>query len=168
MPRFNSDFSAYIMPMSQMITKGAAYSYRDDPRVPDFKDDKPVIVFDGHCVLCSRFAGFIIRHDPAKKLRLLPAQSELGEALYAHYGLKPDDYDTNLLIANGRLRVKADGSMAIMSYLGWPWKMINIGRLLPRPVTDGLYGIIAGNRIKWFGRRKVCFMPPLDAAERFL
>ncbi|WP_294767065.1 hypothetical protein [uncultured Rhodoferax sp.] len=31
----------------------AAYSYRSDARVPPFADDKPIIVFDGHCVLCS-------------------------------------------------------------------------------------------------------------------
>jgi len=149
--------------MSQM-----AYSYRGDPGVPDFKDDKPIIVFDGQCVLCSGFAEFIIRHDKEKCLRLLAAQSDLGEALYAHYGLKPDDYDTNLLIAGGQLRVKSDGSMAILSYLGWPWKLINIGRFLPRPLADWLYGIIARNRLTWFGPRETCYLPPAGAKDRFL
>ena len=96
----------------------AAYSYRDNPAVPEFKDDKPIIVFDGHCVLCSGFANFVIRHDTSQKLRLLAAQSELGEALYAHFGLKPDDYSTNLLIEKGRVRVKSDGTMAMFAYLG--------------------------------------------------
>ncbi len=145
-----------------------AYSYRDDPRVPDFKDDKPIIVFDGHCNLCSGFANFIIRHDHKTRLRLLAAQSELGEALYAHYGLKPDDYATNLLIENGRLRVKADGSMAMFTYLGWPWKALNIGRILPHVLADGLYNLIARNRLKWFGRRELCYLPQPSAQERFL
>ncbi len=29
------------------------YSWRQDSAVPAFADDRPVIVFDGHCVLCS-------------------------------------------------------------------------------------------------------------------
>jgi len=145
-----------------------AYSYRSDPAVPEFKDDKPIIVFDGHCVLCSGFANFIIRHDKKKTLRLLAAQSELGEALYNHYGLKPDDYETNLLIENGYIRVKSDGTMGMLSYLGWPWKLINIGRILPRPIRDRLYSFIAHNRIKWFGRKDICYIAPPDARERFL
>lgn len=37
------------------------YSYRGDPAVPPFPDDRPIIIFDGKCVLCSRFAQFIMR-----------------------------------------------------------------------------------------------------------
>jgi len=145
-----------------------SYSYRDDPTVPDFKDDKPIIVFDGYCVLCSGFANFILRHDKQKSLRLMAAQSELGEALYAHFELKPDDYSTNLLIENGQVRTKADGTMAMFAYLGWPWKALNIGRILPGPVADGLYSIIACNRLKWFGRKDQCYLPPIGEKDRFL
>lgn len=31
----------------------APRSYRADPDVPAFADDRPVIVFDGHCAFCS-------------------------------------------------------------------------------------------------------------------
>jgi len=146
----------------------AAYSYRDDPSVPDFQDDKPIIVFDGHCVLCSGFANFVIRHDTSQQLRLLAAQSELGEALYAYFGLKPDDYSTNLLIEKGQVRVKSDGTMAMFAYLGWPWKALNIGRILPRAAADFVYNIIARNRIKWFGRQEQCYLPSAEDKNRFL
>ena len=144
------------------------YSYRTDPAVPEFPDDKPVVVFDGYCALCSNFANFITRHDREKALRLLPAQSELGEALYAHYGLKPDDYETNLLIEDGLVRTKSDGSLAMFSYLGWPWKLMSVGRILPRPFRDWVYGSIARNRLNWFGRREICYLPRPEDADRFL
>lgn len=144
------------------------YSYRHDHSVPEFRDDKPIIVFDGHCVLCSAFANFVIKHDTQRKLRLLAAQTELGEALYRHYGLKPDDYSTNLLIENGVARVKSDGTMAMFAYLGWPWKIITIGRVLPLFLRDRIYSFIARNRFNWFGRNDVCYMAPPDARERFL
>jgi hypothetical protein len=37
----------------------APFSYRSDPAVPSFPDDRPIIIFYGHCVLCSRFARFL-------------------------------------------------------------------------------------------------------------
>lgn len=146
----------------------APYSYRDDPNVPMFKDDKPIIVFDGHCVLCSRWANIVLRYDTHKRLRLLAAQSPLGEALYGHYGLKSNDYDTNLLIQNGCVRVKSDGSIAMCETIGGLWRSASILRLIPRPLRDWVYGAIAKRRIRWFGAREVCYMLPKDALDRFL
>jgi predicted DCC family thiol-disulfide oxidoreductase YuxK len=67
------------------------FSYRDDPAVPDFPDDRPIIIFDGHCGLCSNWAQFVMRHDPKKRFKLLAAQSPLGQILYEHYELDPID-----------------------------------------------------------------------------
>ena len=58
------------------------FSYRSDPAVPKFPDDRPIIVFDGHCAMCSNWARFVLRHDANGVYRLLPAQSSLGRALY--------------------------------------------------------------------------------------
>lgn len=144
------------------------YSYRADEAVPDFADDKAVIVFDGHCVLCSHWANFVLRHDGRKHFRLLAAQSPLGEALYAHYGLKSGDYNTNLLIENGLCRVKSDGTLAMFAGLGFPWSLSAVFRIIPPPLRDYLYSIIARNRLSWFGQKDVCYRPPPDAADRFL
>ena len=62
-----------------------AFSYRDDPAVPAFPDDRPLIVFDGVCVLCSASARFVLRHDEAGRFRLTAAQSSVGQALYRHH-----------------------------------------------------------------------------------
>ena len=67
------------------------YSYRADPAVPAFDDSRPLYVFDGECVLCSRGAAWLMRHDPAGRVRFTSAQGALGRALYAHYGLPVDD-----------------------------------------------------------------------------
>jgi hypothetical protein len=34
-----------------------AYSYRDDPAVPDFPDDRALVVFDSECAICPLPAG---------------------------------------------------------------------------------------------------------------
>lgn len=146
----------------------ADHSYLTDPDVPLFPDDRPIMVFDGYCGLCSGFIDFIFRHDKKGELRFLPAQSDLGEALYAHYGLKTGDYDTVLLIMDGRLYVKMDASLRIIGLMGWPWKAIEIGRLLPKFVANPLYDLIARNRISWFGAREICRLPSPQEKGRFL
>ena len=145
-----------------------AYSYREDPSVPPFPDDRPIIVFDGHCALCSGWARFVLRHDRKGRYRLLPAQTPLGHALYAHYGLDPVDYETNLLLEDGRLHVKSEGTIRMFEGLGPPWSLLAVGRVLPLGWRDALYGVMARNRLKWFGRREVCYLAEPGQAERFL
>ena len=145
-----------------------AYSYRGDPSVPDFPDDRPIIIFDGYCALCSGWARIVLRHDRAGRFRLLTAQSPLGRALYVHYGLHPDDYETNILIADGRAWFKSEGSIRMAEGLGGPWRLTGVFRVLPASVRDRLYEIVARNRLRLFGRRATCYAPDRQFADRFL
>ena len=118
------------------------YSYRRDPAVPAFPDDRPVIIFDGICLMCSGFVQFILRHDRKRSFRLMAAQTPTGTALYRHFGLDPVSYETNILIENGCARFKSDGSIRIFERLGFPWSMAVVLRILPGPVRDWLYAEI--------------------------
>lgn len=144
------------------------FSYRTDPAVPPFPDDQPIVIFDGKCVLCSGFARLILRADRARRFRLLAAQAPIGTALYRHYGLDPVDFETNILLENGRAWFKSEASIRIFERLALPWPLMAIGRLLPLPIRDRLYEIIARNRLRWFGARATCYLPnPVDA-DRFV
>jgi predicted DCC family thiol-disulfide oxidoreductase YuxK len=145
-----------------------ASSYRNDPAVPAFPDDRPILIFDGNCVLCSSFAQFLLRHDKAHRFRLMAAQTALGVALYRHFGLAPTDYETNILIEDGCAWLKSEGSIRVFERLGWPWSLMAVGRLLPRAARDWLYEIVARNRLRWFGIRASCFQPDPSQADRFL
>jgi predicted DCC family thiol-disulfide oxidoreductase YuxK len=144
------------------------YGYRDDPAVPKFADDRPVIIFDGHCVLCSRSAQFVLRHDGRGVHRLLAAQTPLGHALYVHYGLDPRDYESMILIADGVAWLKSEAVIRIAEGLGLPWSLAAIARVLPRAWRDRLYGSLARNRFRVFGRRDTCYLPDPRDADRFL
>jgi len=136
--------------------------------VPSFPDDHPIIVFDGYCALCSGWAQFVLRHDSAGKYRLLPAQSPLGRAIYVHYGLHPDDYETNILIENGVAWFKSEGSIRMAEGLGFPWSLAAAFRILPVGWRDRLYAFIARNRLKFFGKRESCYRPDAQDRHRFL
>jgi predicted DCC family thiol-disulfide oxidoreductase YuxK len=144
------------------------FSYRSDPSVPAFADDRPVIIFDGHCVLCSRFARFVLRHDHRAVFRLMAAQSPLGQALYRHYGLDPVNFETNVLLDGGRAWFKSAGSIRMFVKLGLPWTLVGLLRVVPRPLLDRLYEVVARNRFRWFGASSVCFVADPAHSDRFL
>jgi len=77
-----------------------AYSYRGDAAVPPFDDSRALFVFDGVCVVCSGGASWIMRFDRRPKVNFTSMQGALGQALYRHYGVEPDE--SYMLIAAGR------------------------------------------------------------------
>lgn len=144
------------------------YSYRNAPDAPEFPDEKPLIVFDGVCILCSGFVRFVIARDPGAMFRFASAQSPLGQALFRHYGLDTDDFETNLLIADGRAYGKLDAFTGVMVRLGGIWRVALLARLLPRLFRDWLYDRIARNRYRLFGRTDTCIVPDASWRERVL
>jgi predicted DCC family thiol-disulfide oxidoreductase YuxK len=145
-----------------------SYSYRRDPAIPAFPDDHPIIVFDGKCVMCSGFAQFIMRHDHQRRFRLMAAQSQIGTALYRHFGLDPVAYQTIILLEDGCARFKSDGAIRIFEQLGLPWRLVTVLRIIPSLVRDRCYELVARNRYRWFGMRPTCFLPDPTQADRFL
>ena len=71
------------------LTVRPDHSYRSDPSVQDFDDDGPRTVMDERCGLCARGARWIARSDRKREFQIIPAQSELGVALFRHCGLDP-------------------------------------------------------------------------------
>jgi predicted DCC family thiol-disulfide oxidoreductase YuxK len=145
-----------------------AYSYRHDEAVPDFADDRPLIVFDGECGFCSRDIDFVLRHDKNGLFRFTPAQSPLGTALMRHYGFRTPDYETSLLIKNGRAYARSAGVFEVVAGLGGLWRLCRLFYGVPRFIRDGIYDVVAGNRMKIAGRRDTCRMPTPEERGRFL
>jgi predicted DCC family thiol-disulfide oxidoreductase YuxK len=154
--------------MTSSILSRDPYSYRDDPAVPAFQDDRPIVVFDGHCAMCSRWARLVLRCDRAGRYRLLPAQTPLGRALYVHYDLDPEHYETNIVIEGGVAYTKAAGVISLADNLGFPFNLGEIFRWMPRGVADRLYDFIARNRFRVFGRNDVCMLSLPGWEGRFL
>lgn len=148
------------------ITK--PFSYRDDPSVPKFPDDRPIIIYDGNCRLCSRGVRFVLRHDRHDRFRFIAAQSPLGAALYRHYGLDPVNYETNIMLDEGSSWFRSECSIRMFQGLGFPWSLLVIARLLPLWLRDCVYNTLARNRLRWFGVRKACFLRDPDQAGKFL
>jgi predicted DCC family thiol-disulfide oxidoreductase YuxK len=124
---------------------------RDWHSVP--ADDLPdrVILFDGVCVLCSRWVAFIIARDPAARYRFVAIQTPLGRRLAARFGIDAENPQTNVVVTGGRAH--------FWTRVVW---------LLPQRPRNFLYDLIAQNRYRLFGRRATCLVPTPDVRARFM
>jgi predicted DCC family thiol-disulfide oxidoreductase YuxK len=128
----------------------------------------PVIVFDAMCVLCSANARFVLRHDRHGHFRLASMQGEAGAALYRRFGIDPADPETMIVVEDDRALRNSDAVLAVWRGLGWPWRALGVLRLVPRGLRDGIYGLVARNRYRLFGRRETCWLPTPEQRERLL
>ena len=96
------------------------------------------------------------------------AQSPLGQALFRHYGLDTEAFETNLVLIDGRAYAKLDSVADVCRRLGGRWRLLAALRLLPRPLADWLYDRIARNRYALFGRTDSCMIPPPEWRDRFI
>lgn len=128
----------------------------------------PVILFDAECVLCSANAQFVLKHDRRAHFRLASMQSEIGAQLFRAHGIDPDDPETMIVVEGTRAFRKSDAVLAIYCGLGWPWRAMGIFRLVPRALRDTVYGWVARNRYRLFGKRETCWVPPAHLRDRLL
>jgi predicted DCC family thiol-disulfide oxidoreductase YuxK len=127
------------------------------------------IIFDTDCMLCSGMVHFVLRHEKAPTIRFVGAWSATGLRLAAEHGLTPADLDeTYLVIENGQGFTRSDASLVVTRKLRAPWSWLGALRLIPRPLRDGIYTMVARRRYRWFGHKPQCFIPPPGMADRFV
>lgn len=129
---------------------------------------RDVIVFDGVCVLCSGFFKFITRFDRQRRFGFATAQSPLGQDFYRAMDLPTEEFETNLVVVNGRVYQHLDAFAAAMRALGGVWWVFGLLSYLPAPIKRPLYFVIARNRYRLFGRKDSCILPDPLLRARFL
>ena len=130
--------------------------------------DHPILLFDGVCNLCNGSIQFIIPRDPEGTLRFAPLQSEIGETVREAAGLSTDDLETVVLVDDGKAYLRSDAAIRVGEHLGGVYRLLSLGRLLPRPLRDRIYEFVADHRYDWFGRKDQCMVPDDDVSDRFI
>ena len=83
------------------------------------------------------------------------------------YGIDPDTPEANAVVHAGRVWMKSDAALTVLSGLpGWAWTRVLFA--VPRAVRDPFYDLIARNRYRLFGRTETCMVPTPEDRERFL
>lgn len=117
----------------------------------------PIVLFDGYCHLCSRTVDFILKHDTSQKFRFVALQSAEGEFLIKKLLISTVE-DSVLLWNKTGILMRSAAVFAIAAELRFPFNTLAFFKILPLPVTDFLYRIIARNRTRFWGKRELCRM----------
>ena len=129
--------------------------------------DDDVILYDGVCIFCSRWIRFVATRDVERRFRFTPIQSDYGTRLAKAFGIDPKDPDTNAVVHGGVAWLKSDGALKVLGALpGWGWTGVFF--VVPKPLRDVVYGLVARNRYRIFGKYDECFVPDADMRARVI
>lgn len=126
------------------------------------------IVFDGRCLMCEGGVQFLLRADKQGRYRFAAMQGATGRALLLSQGLNPDDPLSFLLQDEKGAYIDSTAILRVLTGLGGAWKLCALGWLVPRPLRDALYRLVARNRYRWFGQKAECRLPSPEQSARFL
>ena len=134
----------------------------------------PILLYDGDCALCTGIVGFVLRNEGRDDLRFAAQRGSVAEGLLAEGLLagRPElrGIDSALWIEPGKGRVfaKSAAGLKIAAYLGGLWRLALLLWLLPRPLRDWAYDLVARHRHVWAGGRAACPIIPPGKGHRFL
>lgn len=127
----------------------------------------PILFFDGTCGFCTRSVQWVLRHDRQSALRFAPLQGQTYAALTIPG--KPTDMSSLVLLRDGRLFTRSSATVRMLRLLGGIWPLIGaLLWLIPKPIRDWGYRILARNRYKIAGRADACALPTPDQSARML
>lgn len=127
-----------------------------------------IILFDGVCNLCNASVNWLIDRDPQDRFRFAALQSEAGKRVLREHGISDNYFDSLVVIHNGDVRYRSDGALLLAQQVGGIWKPLSFFRIIPRPLRDLVYNIIAKSRYRVFGRKNSCRMTTDADRNRFL
>ena len=134
-----------------------------DAEEPIDLSEHPILFFDGVCGLCDSTVDWLLKRDRDGVLRFAPLQGETAgrmlspaeTASLSSVVLKDDAGNHRQSRAIVRALGRLGGRYRLYSWLLW---------LIPAPLREFGYGMIAKVRYRVFGKRETCRMP--SPAER--
>jgi predicted DCC family thiol-disulfide oxidoreductase YuxK len=113
---------------------------------------KPLILYDGYCVLCNRSVQFMQARQRPGSLEYASQQSERGKIALKACGLDKRQLDMLVFIEDGRCFLRSAAALRAIRYLRFPWPLFLMFTIVPPFLRDPVYNLIAHNRYHWFGR----------------
>ena len=134
---------------------------------------RPVMLYDGECGMCSASVQFILARERRQTLLFAPSQGTFaGEVRRRHPELAGADSVIWLEPARPgreeRAYIRSDALLRVAAYLGLPWSLLGVFRMVPRSLRDAVYRVVARNRHRWSRGRAACIRTTPQQQARFL
>jgi predicted DCC family thiol-disulfide oxidoreductase YuxK len=130
--------------------------------------DRAIVLFDGTCAFCEGSVKFIAKRDPHGYFRFGASQSPSAAGILAEHGLARDGARSIVLIEDGQVYLRSTASLRIARHLRFPWSLARVFLIVPRPLRDGVYRIVAAVRHRLAGTSNACEIPPPEIRERLI
>jgi predicted DCC family thiol-disulfide oxidoreductase YuxK len=130
-------------------------------------DQHAIVIFDGECLFCNRWVDFLLRFDRRDIFRFAERQTESGASSLRQFGLPESGVGSIVLLEGGAILQRSAAVLRMLRLLGFPFSLATAFQLIPRAPRDFIYDWFARNRLRWFGRRKVCRIPSPTERHRF-
>ena len=120
--------------------------------------ERDYLLLDGDCGLCHRLATFIDKRlGKEKDLGYRPILSDDAQKMIAAFPKKQQDADSVYLVRNGKSYIRSAAGIRCLLYMKWYYAMLfPIFWLIPLPIRDIGYRVIAKYRHKFFKRPTEC------------
>ena len=126
-----------------------------------------IILFDGTCAFCERSVRFIATHDNGY-FKFGASQNAEGRALLAKYGTSREATRSLVLIEDGEISLRSAAVLKIARRLTAPWRWAAVFLLLPPPIRDAVYRVVAAIRHRIAGESNACEIPPPEIRTRLI
>jgi predicted DCC family thiol-disulfide oxidoreductase YuxK len=127
-----------------------------------------IVLFDGTCAFCERSVVFMAKRDPGGYLRFGASQSPAAEALLRDLGVARASARSIILIEDGRVFLRSTASLRIAARLTFPWSLLRVLLVIPTPIRDAVYRVVAAIRHRVAGKSNACEIPPPEIRERLI
>lgn len=143
-----------------------------------------IIFYDGVCGLCNKTVRLLVRLDRDRKFRYAPLQGELGSALRAERDAVPEGLDSGaepptapkelapldsfVYLEEGRAYLRSRALVRAARQLRYPWKLASWLWIIPWPLTDLVYRLVAKLRYRIWGKYDECRIPTPEERELFI
>jgi predicted DCC family thiol-disulfide oxidoreductase YuxK len=129
---------------------------------------RATVLFDGTCAFCEGAVIFIAKRDPEGYFQFGASQSPAAAALLARHGLTREMTRSLVLIEDGQVYLRSTASLRVAARLAWPWSLARVFLVVPAPIRDFAYGILARIRLRIAGRSNACNVPPKEIRDRII
>lgn len=127
-----------------------------------------VILYDGVCNLCRGSIRFILKRDSAGYFKFAHLKSDAAQRHLAAHGIEAEKIQSFILLDGSRHFIKSSAALRIAAHLSGLWRFLSLLVIIPLPIRDWVYDLVASNRYRWFGKNNVCLFPVDGQASRFL
>ena len=125
---------------------------------PVDKIERPILLLDGECGLCNKFAIFMhSKLQDKQAVQFLGIESEVGQSIIATFQNDLQQMDTVYFVYGMSVKTKSSAVIHCLNMMRFPYRfMALLVWLCPKGIRNVAYDFVAKRRKSFFGTSDSC------------